>query len=252
MSASRNLGVAHATAPYLGFLDADDVWSPDKLAEQVDLLENMPDVAMVVGAIQYWHSWDRAATDEDFVLLTGGVADLRIDPPDAALTFLPLGEKPNAGMDLLVRHSVFGAVGGFEESFRDLFEDQAFIIKVLLRYPIYVSSRPWLRYRRHDASCLGRATRADFLRVRGDFLDWFREDDERLRDSRVSARVRRARRELRYLKLYCLLSDSLPPQFKRRVKRALAPFSTKSQEQSAHHPASSGCSPAPPITKRLQ
>jgi glycosyltransferase involved in cell wall biosynthesis len=50
MSASRNLGAAHATAPYIAFLDADDVWMPDKLAEQVDLLERMPDVAMVCGA----------------------------------------------------------------------------------------------------------------------------------------------------------------------------------------------------------
>src|SRR5215213_2472495 len=41
MSASRNLGVARATAPYIAFLDADDVWTSDKLADQVDVLESM-------------------------------------------------------------------------------------------------------------------------------------------------------------------------------------------------------------------
>jgi glycosyltransferase involved in cell wall biosynthesis len=56
MSASRNLGAAHATAPYITFHDADDVWLPGKLAEQVELLESMPDVAMVCGALIYWYS----------------------------------------------------------------------------------------------------------------------------------------------------------------------------------------------------
>ena len=223
MSASRNLGVAHATAPYIAFLDADDTWTPDKLAEQVDLLENMPDVAMVVGAIRYWYSWDSAASKEDFVLLTGGVADeRRIDPPEAALSLRPLGQRPYAGMDLLVRRRVLEAVGGFEERFRGSPEDQAFIMKVFLHYPIYISSRAWLHYRQHDASCTAQMTPTDFWRVRRDFLHWLREDDGRLGDPRVRAAVRRARRELPYRKLYSRLSDSLPAEFKKRVKRALA------------------------------
>lgn len=226
MSASRNLGVVHATAPYVAFLDADDVWEPEKLAEQVEVLETMPDVAMVVGAIRHWYSWDPAATEEDFILFPGGMADRRVDPPEAALKLFPLGKEPGAAVDLLVRRSVFEAVGGFEDRFRNLYEDQAFNIKVFLRYRIYISSRAWLRYRRHDASCLRRTTRTEFLRVRGDFLDWFREDAGRLGDIRVNAAVRRARRELPYQRVYVRLADSLPPEFRQRVKRALAARST--------------------------
>jgi glycosyltransferase involved in cell wall biosynthesis len=230
MSASRNLGVAHATAPYIAFLDADDVWTPDKLADQVDVLESMPDVAMVVGAIRFWYSWDPEASKEDFVLLT--VADeRRIDPPEAALSLQPLGQQPYAGMDLLVRRRVLEAVGGFEERFRASPEDQAFIMKVFLRYPIYISSRAWLHYRQHDASCTGRMRGADFLRVRGDFLDWLGEDDRRLGDPRVAAAVRRARRELLYRKLYSRASESLPPEFKKRVKRTLAACRTILQSE---------------------
>jgi glycosyltransferase involved in cell wall biosynthesis len=231
MSASRNLGVAHATAPYIAFLDADDVWEPEKLAEQVEVLESMPDVAMVVGAMRYWYSWDPAATQEDFILFTGGMAERRIDPPEAALKLFPLGKKPGAGVDLLVRRSVFEAVGGFEDQFRGLYEDQAFNIKVFLRYRIYISSRAWLRYRQHNASFIRRSTQTDFVRVRGDFLDWLREDGGRLGDIRVNAAVRRARRELPYRRLYARLADSLPPEFRKRVKRALAAGSTILQKR---------------------
>jgi glycosyltransferase involved in cell wall biosynthesis len=47
MSASRNLGIRHAKGKYIGFLDADDVWLPEKLAEQTTILSLYPDAAMV-------------------------------------------------------------------------------------------------------------------------------------------------------------------------------------------------------------
>ena len=211
MSASRNLGAAHARASYLAFLDADDVWMPTKLAEQVALLESMPDVAMVSGAIEFWYSWDPASTKTDDIRLPGveRFVDRRLDPPEAALELHPLklrtpGRRHTcAVMEILIRRSVFDAVGGFEESFRGHFEDQAFYMKVFLRYPIYLSSRCWLRYRQHDASCQGKATRKAKWRRRGEYLDWVQGlvDGGWLDDPRVNAAVRRSRRQIPYLVL---------------------------------------------------
>ena len=206
MAASRNLGAANTTAPYIAFLDGDDVWVPTKLAEQVDLLERMPEVAMVNGASRYWYSWDPAATRSDETVLTGGVADRRIDPPEAVLTIYPLGVLDGPGVDLLVRRSVFDAVGGFEERFRGLYEDQSFVIKVFLRYPIYMSSRAWILYRQHDESCCAQISQSAYHRVRGVFLDWLKDDVERLGDPRVSAALRRARRQNRLDKLHAFRS----------------------------------------------
>jgi glycosyltransferase involved in cell wall biosynthesis len=200
MAASRNLGVAHSSAPYLAFLDADDVWAPAKLAEQVDLLERMPDVAMVNGAMRRWFSWDPTSPEADTTALTGEVGNHRFDPPEAALQLYPLAPVNPAGVDLLVRRSVFEEVGGFEERFRGIFEDQTFLAKVFLRYPVYISSQAWLLYRQHDASACAQTTRVSQVRMRGVFLDWLEGEVERLGDARVSAASRRAHRQLRYKK----------------------------------------------------
>jgi glycosyltransferase involved in cell wall biosynthesis len=201
MSASRNLGVANGTAPYIAFLDADDAWMPDKLAEQVHLLDKMPDVAMAVSAIQYWYSWDRASTRADRVVLLGGMADRRVDPPEAMLTLYPLGPGGSAGVTGLVRRTAFDAVGGFEERFRGLYEDQAFLTKMFLRYPIYISSRTTYRYRQHDKSCFGGTSRTDRRRLRRIFLAWLETYVGPHGDARVVAAVRRGHRELRYMRL---------------------------------------------------
>lgn len=203
MSATRNLGAAHAKAKYIAFLDADDTWTPRKLYDQVELLERMPDVAMVSGAVLNWYSWDPKSTIADSIYQPGDIADQRLDPPEAALALNPLRRGTSAIAEVLVRREAFEAVGGFEERFRGLYEDQAFYVKIFLRYPIYISSSRWLYYRMHDDSCCGqlrRVSRAHTWRLRLTFFDWIRELEEQgwFDDARVSAKLRLRRRELKY------------------------------------------------------
>lgn len=243
-SASRNLGVAHSVAPYIAFLDADDVSLPSRLAEQVDLLETMSDVAVVAGATEHWYSWDPSSIKEDRIVPAGlwwrGMADERLDPPEAMLALYPLGHGTSIGVTGLVRRSVFDAVGGFEDRFRGLYDDQAFLAKIYLAYPIYISSRTWYRYRQHNTSCCGGTSRADYWRLRGIFLDWLGTYLEPDCDPRVVAAVRRARRKLSYGRIAVPvfeMFDRLPERFQERWRdlARLNPGYPKARDAPAWH-----------------
>ncbi|MGL5075870.1 MAG: glycosyltransferase family 2 protein, partial [Waterburya sp.] len=55
MSASRNLGIQQAKGKYITFIDGDDIWLPDKLEQQVAIMEAQPDAALVCGRTQWWY-----------------------------------------------------------------------------------------------------------------------------------------------------------------------------------------------------
>jgi glycosyltransferase involved in cell wall biosynthesis len=179
LSASRNAGIALARAETIALLDADDVWREDKLAAQLAILEANPSVAMVCGGARYWRSWSGGA---DRTVPTGSGRPGVVEPPHAALDFAPLGrQSAPCPSDLMLRRKAILAVGGFEETFRGplaFFEDQAFLLKLYLAFPIYVSDQIWLSYRKHDRSIsstagqtgTARATRAHFLKWYGGYL----------------------------------------------------------------------------------
>jgi SAM-dependent methyltransferase len=64
-------------------------------------------------------------------------------------------------------------VGGFEEAFRGLNEDQVFCAKVCLKETVFVSGQCWYKYRQHpDSACAIAKKTAQWHPTRSMFLNW--------------------------------------------------------------------------------
>ncbi|MGE4409816.1 MAG: glycosyltransferase family 2 protein [Sphingobium sp.] len=227
MSASRNAGVAISRGDLIAFNDADDMWLPGKLAEQVALIDAHPDAAMIAGGANYWHSWSGHGQDE--IIIPGVGLNRVTHPPEALLGIYPLGpaEAP-CPSTLLCRKPAYLSIGGFEESYRGMYEDQAFLSKMYLNHPVLFPDACWLNYRQHEDSCSSDIARqGTMMKIRSRYFLWLAEyfraqgvTDERIwKALRKAARRHKVRRAVHYLD-----PRHWPPALRyplRRIRRAL-------------------------------
>lgn len=207
MSTSRNLGLRAARGEFAAFLDGDDCWYPNKLQQQVALFDQHPEAVMVSGATLYWHSWQAGADGDDRIVHVGQwdknetVTVFELDQDrlyeggELMRHLYPLGKGVSPSMSgNMFRRDAALAVGGFEDSFRGLFEDQVFRAKMYLNGPVFVSHEVFDRYRQHDESCfrVAKAT-GQSQEPRRRFFLWLKQylDEVACRDRVVRMQLRR-------------------------------------------------------------
>mgnify|MGYP003624394661 FL=1 len=181
MSASRNAGVALAKGRYIAFLDADDIWLPHRLERHVDVLEQHPEVAMSMAPTLLWSSWNKDNLPKSRPWLSADIeTELGLPegqvlmPPSVATTYLASHGAGVPGIcSLTVRRDRLQEVGGSENTFKTLYEDQVLLFKIFLNFPVIAINDIQDYYRQHEGSAC-----AQVGRVAGDhvarpiFLEW--------------------------------------------------------------------------------
>lgn len=159
MSASRNLGIDAARGRYVAFLDADDVYLPDRLRRHVEILDRMAGVDMVQSELVHWYSWQPPSlrSSEDYVRPFLRADDHVLNPPDGLLLALAVPLYSAGICNITVRRDKLHGPGGFEPAFRAAFEDQVVLAKLYLHSTTYVLQAHLARYRRHPGSWTRRA-----------------------------------------------------------------------------------------------
>lgn len=175
---SRNLGIANASGEFIAYLDADDVWLPEKLANQLEIFNTYPDTTVLLEASRYWYSWDSTKRQDAVIKVGAAQQDKLYFPPALMLTLYPLGTgAAPCPSGMMVRRSVHERSLFVAEFIGPtaVYEDQAFLAQLYLKENVFVSSQVNNLYRQRQTSQVYSVHNdGRYHEVRHFYLEWFR------------------------------------------------------------------------------
>ena len=135
VSASRNRGIFQAKGEYISFMDADDLWTPDKLELQWQALQDNPQAAVA-------YSWTDYIGESSQFLKSGRRIKANGDVFGRLLVtnFLENGSNP------LISKEALEKIGGFDESL-SASEDFDLWLKLSANYEFVCVEKPQILYR---------------------------------------------------------------------------------------------------------
>lgn len=150
LAASRNRGIEWSAGEFISFIDADDMWTSDKLELQLDALRRRPGAALAYSWTAFVDSDGRFLFAKEPSRFEGDVyADLLRDCNFVA-----------SGSNILVRRSCAIAVGGFDATL-EAAHDWDFCLRVAARWPFAVVPRYQILYRISESAMSANAVRAE-------------------------------------------------------------------------------------------
>jgi glycosyltransferase involved in cell wall biosynthesis len=150
-AASRNLAIRHATGPLLAFLDADDVWVPEKLERDLATFGAFPRAALIYCGMLLWKSWNSSG-GKDYSVAHCAPTDQLLEPPQLLNSIIRdlynYDSQFPAPSCVVVRRDAQPIGEEFFEPGLSDYEEIALLTRVLLRHPAVVCSDLRVYHRR--------------------------------------------------------------------------------------------------------
>ena len=142
VAAARNLALRYANGKYIGFLDQDDLWLPDKLSTQIEFLKTNQEIAFVHSRQDYIQADGTPIADypKDWI------SDLH------GKCFTELFRRNRiAVLTVLLRKSVIDDIGFFNETVSRA-DDYELWLRICSKYPLGFQDKKLALYRCHDTN----------------------------------------------------------------------------------------------------
>ncbi len=155
VAGARNRGIREATAPWVAFLDDDDLWAPGKLAAQLAALRADPAAG--------WSYTGEAILDTDLTVVWGNRAPLA---DEIGSRLLRGNAVPGGGSSVVAARDLLLDLGGFDESF-SILADWDLWTRLSLRARAAPVADPLVGYVLHPTAMSRdvERSRAEFARI---------------------------------------------------------------------------------------
>ncbi len=140
LAGARNTGCRLAKGKYLGFLDSDDLWKPEKLAVQMPELEKDPQVGLVSSMAEVINA------DATQVI---GLKPGR--PPGITLREM-ITEGTHPPSTFLVRRIASESIGHFDAAIRSGIEDVDYCFRLSRKWKFVCLKDVLIQYRYHESN----------------------------------------------------------------------------------------------------
>lgn len=137
---ARNRGIEQAKGQYITFIDADDLWTPTKLTDQLVALQTHPEAGLA-------YSWTLTMDDNTGALHPGKFVSFDGDVYGQML----LSNFIASGSNAMLRAEAVQAVGEFDATLTSC-EDWDYWLRVAARWGFVVVPKPQILYRQSSSA----------------------------------------------------------------------------------------------------